>query len=146
MSEPSVGSPRLHLRRVDSTNARARELAADRVGLLGTRGVMEDDFYRERLASRWGIQTVVPEAADRDLVDRVIFDELTLGRVEPASRVDYQRIIGQLAERGAQAVVLACTEIGLLIGPGDSVLPLIDSAWVHAMAGVDLAVTSRIGT
>jgi aspartate racemase len=105
----------------------------DRLGILGTRWVMEETFYTERLA-RHGVAALVPEAADRSLVDRVIFDELTQGRVEQGSRAAYQGVIAWLAARGAQAVVLACTEIGLLIGPKDSTIPVIDSATVHADA------------
>jgi aspartate racemase len=136
--EAATGLPFVHI--ADAVGARARELGATRVGLLGARRVMEEAFYRDRLAERWGIDVLIPGEPDRELVDRVVFDELTRSRVEPASRRQYQRVIESLAERGAQAVVLGCTEIGLLIGPDDVALPLIDSALVHALAAVDLAV------
>ena len=110
-----------------------------RLGVLGARWVMEESFYADRLA-RHGIAALVPDAADRDLVDRVIFDELTQGRIVDASRAAYVEVIDRLAERGAQAVVLACTEIGLLVSEADSPLPLICSADAHARALAELAL------
>jgi aspartate racemase len=103
------------------------------LGILGTRWVMEEDFYAERLA-RHGIEVVVPDAVEREEVDTIVFDELTRGIVRDASRSTYVDVIRRLADGGADAVVLACTEIGLLIGPSDSPLPLVDSAEVHARA------------
>ncbi|WP_227422433.1 aspartate/glutamate racemase family protein [Pengzhenrongella sicca] len=136
--EASAGVPLLHI--ADAVGARARALGADRIGLLGARQVMEEPFYRDRLRERWGIEVLVPGDDDRTLVDRVVFDELTTGRLEPASRRAFVEVIDRLAGRGAQAVVLGCTEIGLLVGPADTAMPLIDSALVHALAAVDAAL------
>lgn len=129
----------LHI--ADAVGARARELGVRRLGLLGARWVMEETFYADRLTERWGIEVVVPEAADRVTVDRVIFDELTQSVVNEASRAQYADIVVRLAEAGAEAVVLGCTEIGLLVGPDDLKLPVIDSALVHALAAVEAAVS-----
>jgi aspartate racemase len=100
---------------------------------------MEEDFYAERLA-RWGIEVVLPDADDRTEVDRVIFEELTRSVIEERSRSAYAEIVDRLAARGAQAVVLGCTEIGLLLAPDDVALPMIDSALVHAFAAADAAL------
>ena len=142
--EAATDLPFLHI--ADAVGARARHLGADRVALLGTRRVMEEDFYARRLADRWGVQVVVPPEDERAEVDRVIFDELTQGVLDPSSRVTYAGIVERLAGQGAQAVVLACTEIGLLLAPGDVTVPLIDSAQVHALAAVDAALGADIGT
>lgn len=129
--EAALDVPLLHI--ADAVARVATAAGWDRVGILGARWVMEETFYAERLA-RHGITALAPHRDDRVLVDRVVFDELTQGRVVPASRAAYQDVIGRLADRGAQAVVLACTEIGLLVAPGDSPVPLIDSASAHATA------------
>lgn len=131
----------LHI--ADAVGAQAVAAGHTRVGLLGTRWVMEETFYSDRLRSAYGVEVVVPDAAGRELVDRVIFDELTLGRVEDASRAAYVAVIEQLAAAGAQAVVLACTEIELLIGAKDSPIPVIDSTYAHAMAAVDASLDER---
>ena len=133
----SVSVPLLHI--ADAVAAEADRKGWTRLGLLGARWVMEETFYAERLAAH-GISVVVPDAAGRELVDRVIFAELTQGRIEPASRAAYAAIVDDLAAQGAEAVVLACTEIGLLLTPADSQLPLIDSMQAHALAAVDFAL------
>ena len=129
--EAAVDVPLLHIG--DAVAGAAAGHGWDRLGVLGTRWVMEEPFYAERLA-RHGITAVTPGADDRAMVDRVVFDELTQGVLRPASRAAYVEVVRRLAEQGAEAVVLACTEIGLLVGPDDSPLPLIDSADVHARA------------
>lgn len=129
--EAALDVPLLHI--ADAVAGEAADHGWDRLGILGARWVMEETFYTERLA-RHGVTALVPETSDRIVVDRVIFDELTQGRVEAGSRAAYQTVIERLAARGAQAIVLACTEIGLLLGPGDSPIPVIDSAAVHAAA------------
>lgn len=110
-----------------------------RLGLLGTRWVMEETFYADRLATH-DISVLVPDAAGRELVDRVVFDELTQGVVREESRAAYVAVIDGLRAAGAEAVVLACTEIGLLVSPADAPLPLIDSLEAHAARLVDLAL------
>jgi aspartate racemase len=137
--ESAIDVPLLHI--ADAVAAEGERRGWQRLGILGTRWVMEEPFYSDRLA-RHGKQAVVPQAADRELVDRIVFDELTQGKVLESSRAAYLEVVRRLADQGAEAVVLACTEIGLLIGPDDSPLPIIDSAEVHAreLARAALAV------
>jgi aspartate racemase len=137
--EAAVDVPLLHIADAVADVASARGWS--QLGVLGARWVMEESFYADRLA-RHGISAVVPRAADRFLVDRVIFDELTQGRILDASRAAYVEVIERLAERGAQAVVLACTEIELLVSEADSPLPLICSADAHARALAEVALAA----
>jgi aspartate racemase len=133
-----VGLPLVHIADATAQAVAARGLA--RVGLLGTRFTMEQAFYRERLATRGGLDVLVPDEPARALVHRVIYEELCQGRVEDASRRDFCRIARELATAGAEGVVLGCTEIGLLIGPGDLGLPVFDTTRLHAEAAVALAL------
>ncbi len=137
--EAALTVPLLHI--ADAVAAEATRQGCTRLGILGTKWTMQERFYADRLA-RHGIEVVVPGVDDCDLIDRVIFDELTQGVIRDESRAAYQRVIDRLAGGGAQAVVLACTEIGLLLAPGQSALPMIDSAEAHAaeLARVALAV------
>jgi aspartate racemase len=139
--EGAIDVPFLHI--VDAIADRALERGWSRLGVLGTRWVMEEDFYVGRLARR-GLEVVVPSEPDRVEADRIIFDELTLGRVEEGSRTTYARIIAGLRDAGAEAVVLGCTEIELLVGPDDSPLPLLDSMRTHAEAAVAAALGERV--
>lgn len=136
--EVAVDIPLLHI--ADATAQRIRAAGVSRVGLLGSRFTMERAFYRERLEAA-GIEVCVPDAAQRARVDRVIFEELCLGRFEETSRADYRAIIADLIAQGAQGVVLGCTEIGLLVGEGDAPVPLFDTARIHAEAAADWAMT-----
>ncbi|WP_186190045.1 aspartate/glutamate racemase family protein [Burkholderia gladioli] len=135
--ERALTLPFLHI--ADPTGAALRAAGVERVALLGTRYTMELPFYAARLAERFGIEVLTPDAEDRDTVHRVIYDELCHGLIEPASRAAYAAIIGRLAARGAQAVILGCTEITLLIGERDSPLPVFDTTALHAQAAVDFA-------
>ncbi|MHB1303879.1 MAG: aspartate/glutamate racemase family protein [Acidiphilium sp.] len=134
----SVRIPLLHI--ADPTAARIAQAGIGRVGLLGTAFTMEQDFYKGRLATRHGLDVLVPEAEDRALVHRVIYDELVQGRVEPASRAAYREVIARLVDRGAEAVILGCTEIMLLIGQQDSPVPLFDTTHIHAETAVEQAL------
>jgi aspartate racemase len=135
--QAAIDVPLLHI--ADAIAQRAGESGWSRVGVLGARWVMEEDFYVGRLA-RSGLTVDVPDAAGRVEVDRIIFDELTLGRVEDRSRATYAGIIEQLRDAGSEAVVLACTEIELLVRPQDSPIPLLDSMRTHAEAAVAVAL------
>lgn len=135
--ERELTLPFLHI--ADPTGAALRAAGVERVALLGTRYTMELPFYAARLAERFGIEVLTPDAEDRDTVHRVIYEELCHGLIEPASRAAYAAIIGRLAARGAQAVILGCTEITLLIGERDSPLPVFDTTALHAQAAVDFA-------
>lgn len=139
--QAGIGIPVLHV--VDAAAEAVRKRGLARVGLLGTRYTMEGDFYRRRLSEMHGLDVLVPEAADRDLVHRVIFEELVLGKIDPRSRSECLRIIDSLAARGAQGIVLGCTEIGLLVKDGDCALPLFDTTRIHAVAAVELALKEK---
>lgn len=113
------------------------------VGLLGTRFAMEENFLKGYLADRHGLEVIVPGRADREIVHRVIYEELCLGRVETASREEYVRIIASLAAAGARGIILGCTEIPLLVRPGDVALPVFDTTAIHARKAVDLALADK---
>ncbi len=131
------------LRITDAIASRAHADGHTRLGVLGTHWTMEEDFYAGRL-SRAGLKVEVPPVADREMVDRVIFDELTQGRVEEGSRAAYAATIDRLQLAGSQAVVLACTELELLVRPEDSPIPVLDSMRADAEAAVDLALGDRV--
>ena len=135
-----IDIPLLHI--ADALADRAHEQGWSRLGVLGTSWVMEEDFYVGRLA-RHGLAINVPDAADRAEADRVIFDELTRGIVRDESRATYADILGRLRDQGAEAVVLGCTEIELLVRPEDAPLPLLPSMRTHAEAAVAAALGER---
>ncbi len=135
--EAAVDVPLLHI--ADATAARIRAAGLERVALLGTRYTMEQAFYRERIEAV-GIAVSTPDAAQRERVHRVIYDELCLGRVIEASREEYRAVVEDLVAHGAQGVILGCTEIGLLLRPEDATVPLFDTARIHAEAAVDWAL------
>nr|MDJ0892797.1 amino acid racemase [Gammaproteobacteria bacterium] len=109
-------------------------------GLLGTAFTMEQDFYKGRLADNFGLKVLVPERPDRQVIHRVIYHELCMGELNPSSRSEYLRIIDTLAEQGAEAVILGCTEIGMLVKQADTSVPLFDSTAIHAQKAVRLAL------
>ena len=135
--EAAVAIPLLHI--ADATAAAICAAGLMRVGLLGTRFTMEQDFYRGRLAAH-GIEAIVPPPAQRDEVHRVIYEELCQGRIEASSRESYRRIMAELVAQGAQGLILGCTEIGLLVGAEDASVPLFDTTALHAQAAVDFAL------
>lgn len=137
--ERAVSIPLLHI--VDVTGAALQAAGVRRAGLLGTRYTMELPFWRERLEARYGIEVVVPPEAQRAGVHRIIFEELCRGIVDDGSRAEYVEVIEGLAGQGAEAVVLGCTEIGLLVGAADSPVPVFDTTALH----VDAAVTFCLG-
>ncbi len=130
--------PLLHI--VDATAEHVRRAGLRRVGLLGTTFTMEEDFYPGRLARRFGLETMIPDPTDREQVHRIIFDELCQGRIQPAARATLSRIMNRLAERGAEAIILGCTELGLLVNEGDGPVPVFDTTRLHALAAVDFAL------
>lgn len=136
--EAAVQIPLLHI--ADPTAAQIREAGLSKVGLLGTRFTMEQPFYKDRLVQGHGLQVLVPSASDRDTVHRIIYEELCLGQVHEASRKAYQRVMAGLVAQGAQAIILGCTEISLLVGPGDAPVPLFDTTAIHALSAVDWAL------
>ncbi|QTX33308.1 aspartate/glutamate racemase family protein [Aminithiophilus ramosus] len=139
--EARTGLPLLHI--VDAIGRPAGERGFRTVGLLGTRALMEADHYRRRMEENWGLSVLVPDAEERETVNEVIFGELCRGRVLDASRQVFLKIMENLAARGAEAVVLGCTEIPMLVGAGDTELPLFDSLRLHALAAVDLSLAEE---
>lgn len=135
--EKAVDIPLLHIADATAEALLARDIR--RVGLLGTAFTMEEDFYCGRLKQRHGLEVLIPEADDRRIVHDVIYQELCLGAVNAPSKVEYLRIIQGLADAGAQAVILGCTEIGLLVNQNDTPVPLFDTTALHAEKAVDLA-------
>jgi aspartate racemase len=134
----AVDLPLLHI--ADPTAERIKADGHKRVGLLGTAFTMEQDFYKGRLADLHGLDVIVPDANDRATVHRIIYDELVQGKVDAASRAAYRAVIRRLVAAGAEAIILGCTEIMLLVGPEDSPVPLYDTTGLHAAAAVELAL------
>ncbi|MCU1066202.1 aspartate/glutamate racemase family protein [Stenotrophomonas maltophilia] len=130
--------PLLHI--ADPTAAAILQAGIRKVGLLGTAFTMEQAFYRDRLQERFGLQVLVPEAEDRRSVHDIIYQELIAGVVRERSRQVYADVIARLVERGAEAIILGCTEIMLLVRPEDSAVPLFDTTALHARAAVDAAL------
>ena len=124
----------------DATAQRVQAVKLKKVGLLGTAFTVEQDFYKGRLTEKFGLEVVVPNASDRGTIHRVIYGELCRGKVLPASKAEYVRIINELVKRGAEGVVLGCTEIMLLVGQQDSPIPVFDTTTLHAHAAVDFAL------
>ena len=136
--EAAVSIPLLHI--ADATAAAIVAAGHTRVGLLGTRFTMEEAFYRERLASRHGLDVLIPAAAERADVNRIIYQELCLGVIREESRARYREVISNLVAAGAQAIILGCTEISLLVSAADASVPLFDTTALHARAAVDFAL------
>jgi aspartate racemase len=133
--EAGITIPLLHI--ADPTAEKIVAAGYKRIGLLGTAFTMEQDFYKGRLAERFGLDVLVPDDADRATVHRVIYDELVAGQVVPASRALYRDIIARLVAQGAEAIILGCTEIMLLVDESDSAVPMFDTTRLHAEAAVD---------
>lgn len=137
--EAAVAIPLLHI--ADPTATEIKRAGHSTVGLLGTRFTMEQAFYRDRLSERHGLRVIVPDSDDRETVHRIIYEELCLGVVNPESRSEYRRIMRMLASQGAQAIILGCTEISLLVNQQDSEIPLFDTTAIHARAAAEEALS-----
>lgn len=136
--ESAVTIPLLHI--ADPTAVAIRRAGLTTVGLLGTRFTMEQDFYRGRLTDRHGLTIILPDAADREIVHRVIYEELCRGAIRAESRAQYRAILQRLVEAGAEGLILGCTEIALLVGPEDAPVPLFDTTALHARAAAAWAL------
>jgi aspartate racemase len=134
----AIEIPLLHI--ADPTGAKIKAAGFERVGLLGTAVTMEQDFYKGRLKDLFGLDVIVPETDDRRAVHDIIYKELVVGKVLAKSRLTYREIIARLIAQGAQAVILGCTEIMLLVSAEDSTVPLFDTTTIHAIAAVDRAL------
>jgi aspartate racemase len=133
-----IDIPILHIADATAESVKARGMK--KVGLLGTKFTMEEDFYKGRLIQKHNLEIVVPIAAAREVVHRVIYDELCIGEINPSSKIEYLEIIGRLAKEGAEGIILGCTEIGLLVKEEDSRIPLFDTTRIHAIAAVEYAL------
>jgi aspartate racemase len=138
--QAAVSIPLIHI--ADPTAQQIKAQGIETVGLLGTRYTMEQDFYKGRLISRCGLNVLVPDADDIQVVNRIIYDELVQGIISPESKREYERVIDRLVFAGAGAVILGCTEIGLLIKPEDCPVPAFDTTRIHALAAVEMALES----
>jgi aspartate racemase len=132
--EESINIPVLHI--ADATTAQIHKDEIQKVGLLGTKYTMEQDFYKTRLEKN-GLEVLVPDASDRAIVNETIYEELCQGTIDPSSKAEFKRIIQQLINHGAEGIILGCTEIGLLIKPGDVDVPIYDTARIHAIESVN---------
>lgn len=136
--DDAISIPLIHI--ADATGEALKQAGVKRVGLLGTAFTMEQDFYKGRLSERHDLEVLVPKAEDRALIHRVIFQELCVGITTNASKAEYLRIIEALKEQGAEAVILGCTEIGMLVTQADTDTPLFDTTEIHANAAVTFAL------
>lgn len=136
--EKNIAIPILHI--ADATAETLLENGIKNVGLLGTAFTMERDFYKGRLTDKYGLNVLVPNDDDRKIVHDVIYNELCLGKIEASSKAEYIRIIETLAKDGAEAVILGCTEIGMLVKQADTKVPLFDTTEIHANKAVEKAV------
>jgi aspartate racemase len=136
--ESSVSIPLLHI--ADATAAAIKAQGMTTVGLLGTRFTMEESFYRDRLQLRHNLRTETPDPSERDFVHRAIYDELCQGILREETRRGFRQILDGLVQRGAQGVILGCTELGLLIRAQDCPVPLFDTTQLHVRAAIDYAL------
>lgn len=137
--EAAIDIPLLHI--ADATALALESTGVKTVGLLGTAFTMEQDFYKGRLIDQFGLQVLTPDSADRKIIHSIIYDELCLGKLEANSKAEYIRIVDALESRGAEAVILGCTEIGLLIKQKDTKTRLFDTTSIHAQKAVEIALS-----
>jgi aspartate racemase len=140
--EAAVSIPLIHI--ADATASAIRQSKARNPALLATRFTMERDFYRGRLLDLHGLSTIIPDETARQMVHRVIYEELCQGIVKPESKRDYIDEVRQLREQGADGVILGCTEITMLIGQNDFDIPVFDTTWLHAEAAMDFALSGKL--
>lgn len=136
------GLPLLHI--ADATAEKIKGQGLRKIGLLGTRFTMEQDFYRGRLQDIHQIEVVTPDEADRAIVHRIIYEELCLGIINDASREEYRRIIGKLEQQGVEGIILGCTEITLLVGVADASVPVFDTTAIHALAAAEFSLKDDV--
>ncbi len=139
--EPAIGIPVLHI--VDAAAVAVKAQKIQTIGLLGTQFTMEQEFYRDRLRERHGLTVVIPDDDDRAQIHRIIFDELCVGIVRDESRAAYRRIMAQLVQRGAQGIVLGCTEQAMLVTPADVPVPLFDTTRLHALYAAEWSLEEQ---
>lgn len=133
-----INIPFLHI--ADATAEKVKTAGIKRIGLLGTRFTMEHDFYKGRLTQNFGLKVLTPNEKDREIVHRVIYEELVLGKIIEGSREEYKRIMKEMITQGAEGIILGCTEIELLVKQADSSVPLFPTSTIHAVAAVEKAL------
>lgn len=140
--QASINIPLLHI--ADTVAQDLKKHNKTKVGLLGTQFTMEQDFYKDRLQEKFGIQVLVPETKERQQVNQIIFEELCHGQFKPSSKQVYLKIIDELAQQGAEAIILGCTEIGLLVQQSDCKIPLFDATDSHIKHAVNFSLLQSI--
>ncbi len=136
--QAAVTIPFLHI--ADATAEKILAKRIRKVALLGTRYTMQEDFYKGRLSEKFGLSVMVPNPQEQEVLHRIIFEELVVGKIEPQSKKDYLEIIERLINRGVDGIILGCTEIGLLVQQSDVQVPIFDTARIHAEAAVEFAL------
>lgn len=136
--QDNINIPLLHI--ADTTAERIKEKDLKKIGLLGTNFTMEEDFYKGRLTNKHGLEIIVPKKEDRQIIHQIIYQELCLGQIKPSSKDQYIEIINKLVDSGAEAVILGCTEIPLLVQQEDVNIPLFDTTSIHADTAVEFAL------
>lgn len=139
--QKKVGIPFLHI--ADVTGQEIQKHGLHKVGLLGTRYTMEQDFYRDRLQNRYRLKVLIPTAGERTVIHRILYDELCLGKIRKISKSKFKKIIAHLVARGAEGIILGCTEIPMLVDKRDYDIPLFDTTELHARAAVEYALQPR---
>ena len=135
----AINIPLLHI--ADATADSLLENSIKRVGLLGTSFTMEEDFYTGKLSKNYALEVITPDKPDREIIHNIIYQELCLGQILEASKTEYLKIMNKLAEQGAQAIILGCTEIGMLIKQTDTTIPLFDTTVIHAQKAIAKALS-----
>ncbi len=137
--QAAVPIPLLHI--ADATAEMIQKLGFKKIGLLGTKFTMEEDFYKGRLEQKYGLEVLTPHEADRNIVHEIIYDELCLNQIKVESRQEYRRIMQDMIDRGAEGIILGCTEIMLLVNQTDSGVPVFDTTRIHADKAVEFALS-----
>jgi aspartate racemase len=139
--QAALDIPVLHI--ADATGLKIKQAGLQKIGLLGTIYTMQQDFYKGRLEEKYGLEILVPGSSDQQQVNQIIFEELVLGRIEEGSRKIYRQVIQSLIGMGAEGVILGCTEIPLIINPGEFDVPIFDTTYIHAEMAVEIALGQR---
>jgi aspartate racemase len=137
--QKNVHIPLLHI--ADATAEQIKARGLKKLGLLGTKFTMEDDFYKGRLSDKHGLEVIIPDESERQIIHHVIYDELCIGQVKQASKEKFRRIMKNLADNGAEGIILGCTEICLLVDQRDAEIPIFDTTTIHATTVARFAVS-----
>jgi aspartate racemase len=140
--QKDIRVPLLHI--ADATAEEIKSRGLEKVGLMGTRFTMEEDFYKERLIGRHSLEVMIPDECERQIVNNVIYDELCRGEVTQSSRDKYDKIMQNLVASGSEGIILGCTEIGLLVDQGDVQVPVFDTTAIHAKSAARYALEQSV--